>query len=187
MDSVFGIGLPELILVAVLAGMVMGPERIVRVARTLGLMTARLQGVSRAFLRQLSAELDSTDADGQLRDTLDELQQLRRQVAELRSEVLTIAGGTAAEGKQVMRELKGAQNAIMPPNLLAAARPAKLPSAASPPTAPAAEPVYRPPSLFPEMTDVRPASVNGTPRANGPAASAIVKLPQRLDVTDDPD
>ena len=91
MDSVFGIGLPELILIAVLAGMLMGPERIVRFARAAGHMTARLQSVSRAFLRQLSAELDSTDADGQLRDTIDELQQLRRQVAELRSEVLTIA------------------------------------------------------------------------------------------------
>jgi len=177
MDSVFGIGLPELILVAVLAGMVMGPERIVRAARMLGLMTARLQGVSRAFLRQLSAELDSADSDGQLRDTLDELQQLRRQVAELRSEVLTIAGGTAAEGKQVMRELKGAQNAIMPPNLLAAARAASPP----PPTA-SAEPVYRPPSLFPE-----PAPANGVLPANGPVAANTLKLPQRLDVTDDPD
>ena len=173
MDSIFGIGLPELILVAVLAGMVMGPERIVRVARTLGLMTARLQGVSRAFLRQLSAELDSTDSDGQLRDTLDELQQLRRQVAELRSEVLTIAGGTAAEGKQVMRELKGAQNAIMPPNLLAATR------ASSPPPA---EPVYRPPNLFPE-----PTAANGATRANGPTPVPPLTLPRRLDVSDDPD
>jgi sec-independent protein translocase protein TatB len=180
MDSVFGIGLPELILVAVLAGMVMGPERIVRVARTLGLMTARLQGVSRAFLRQLSAELDSADSDGQLRDTLDELQQLRRQVAELRSEVLTIAGGTAAEGKQVMRELKEAQNAIMPPNLLPAARSTPLPAAA--PT----EPVYRPPSLFPESTEARPAA-NGVARANGPTPPPAIPLPRRLDVTDDPD
>ena len=186
MDSVFGIGLPELILVAVLAGMVMGPERIVRVARTLGLMTARLQGVSRAFLRQLSAELDSTDADGQLRDTLDELQQLRRQVAELRSEVLTIASGTAAEGKQVMRELKGAQNAIMPPNLLAAARTPSPPPAA--PAAPAAEPVYRPPSLFPEPSDARPTAANGASHANnGPIPPTPMALPRRLDVTDDPD
>lgn len=177
MDSIFGVGLPELILVAVLAGMVMGPERIVRFARTLGLMTARLQGVSRAFLRQLSAELDSTDSDGQLRDTLDELQQLRRQVAELRSEVLTIAGGTAAEGKQVMRELKSAQNAIMPPNLLAAAR-----TSSPPPTAAPAEPVYRPPNLFPE-----PAAANGTTRANGPAPVPPLTLPRRLDVSDDPD
>jgi sec-independent protein translocase protein TatB len=177
MDSVFGIGLPELILVAVLAGMVMGPERIVRVARTLGLMTARLQGVSRAFLRQLSAELDSADSDGQLRDTLDELQQLRRQVAELRSEVLTIAGGTAAEGKQVMRELKEAQNAIMPPNLMAVSR-SSAPLAAATPT----EPVYRPPSLFPE-----PSTANGASHANGPTPSLTMPLPRRLDVTDDPD
>ena len=177
MDSIFGIGLPELILVAVLAGMVMGPERIVRAARALGLMTARLQGVSRAFLRQLSAELDSADSDGQLRDTLDELQQLRRQVAELRSEVLTIAGGTAAEGKQVMRELKSAQNAIIPPNLLAATR-----AAAQPAADPAAEPVYRPPSLFPE-----PTTANGASHGVGQTLPAPMALPRRLDVTDDPD
>ena len=175
MDSVFGIGLPELILIAVLAGMLMGPERIVRFARAAGHMTARLQSVSRAFLRQLSAELDSTDADGQLRDTIDELQQLSRQVAELRSEVLTIAGGTAAEGKQVMRELKSAQNAIMPPNLLAAGR------NTPPPAEPPAAPVHRPPSLFPE-----PAPARLQP-ANGVAAPAAMKLPQRLDVADDPD
>lgn len=175
MDSVFGIGLPELILIAVLAGMLMGPERIVRFARAAGHMTARLQSVSRAFLRQLSAELDSADSDGQLRDTIDELQQLRRQVAELRTEVLTIAGGTAAEGKQVMRELKDAQNAIMPPNLLGAARSA--PSPAEPPAAP----VHRPPSLFPEPAPTRPQS------ANGAATPATIKLPQRLDVADDPD
>lgn len=183
MDSVFGIGLPELILVAVLAGMVMGPERIVRFARALGHMTARLQGVSRAFLRQLSAELDATDTDGQLRETLDELQQLRRQVAELRSEVLTIAGGTAAEGKQVMRELKSAQNAIMPPNLLAAARTASQPAAES-----STEPVYRPPSLFPEASTTSQAMpANGGLPANGPVSTAPVNLPRRLDVADDPD
>ncbi len=180
MDSVFGIGLPELILIAVLAGMLMGPERIVRFARAAGHMTARLQSVSRAFLRQLSAELDSADSDGQLRDTIDELQQLRRQVAELRSEVLTIAGSTAAEGKQVMRELKDAQNAIMPPNLLAAAR-----SAPPPRAEPSAAPVHRPPSLFPEPG---PAQPQPAPQpANGAATPADIKLPQRLDVADDPD
>lgn len=183
MDSVFGVGLPELVLLIVLASMVMGPERIVRYARMLGAMTARLQSVSRAFLRQLNAELDSVDSSGELRETLDELQLLRRQVAELRAEVLTIAGGTAAEGKQVMRELKQAQNAIMPPNLLAAARetratngptPAPVEMSASNPA------VHRPPSLFPEATDSRPAA-NGAPPA--PAAA----LPRRVDISDDPD
>lgn len=179
MDSVFGIGLPELVLIAVLAGMLMGPERIVRFARTAGLMTARLQSVSRAFLRQLSAELDSADSDGQLRDTIDELQLLRRQVAELRSEVLTITGSTAAEGKQVMRELKEAQNAIMPPNLLAAGRSAR------PGAEPTAAPVHRPPNLFPEPAPAQPKSANGA--ATPAATPAAMKLPQRLDVADDPD
>jgi len=179
MDSVFGIGLPEFILVIVLAGMVMGPERIVRYARMLGAMTARLQSVSRAFLRQLNAELDSVDSSGELRETLDELQLLRRQVAELRAEVLTIAGGTAAEGKQVMRELKQAQNAIMPPNLLAAAR--ENGAASTPAEAGAPSPaVHRPPSLFPEATDSRPA-------ANGAPSAPLVALPRRVDTSDDPD
>lgn len=178
MDSVFGIGLPELILIAVLAGMLIGPERIVRFARTLGQMTARLQSVSRAFLRQLNAELDSVDSGGELRETIDELHLLRRQVAELRSEVLSIAGGTAAEGKQVMRELKDAQNAIMPPNLLSAGR-NTLPPATD------ATPVYRPPSLFPESAPppTRPAPAPQSAAANGAPAS----LPRRLDVADDPD
>ena len=179
MDSVFGIGLPELILLVVLAGMVMGPERIVRYARMLGAMTARLQSVSRAFLRQLSAELDSVDSGGELRETLDELQLLRRQVAELRSEVLSITGGAVADGRQVMRELKDVQretqNAIMPPKLLTAARP-------SPPAAAetgAGGPVYRPPSLFAETAEAQPP--NGAPSSAPPA------LPRRLDVADDPD
>ncbi len=50
MDSFFGIGLPEFVLILVIAGMVMGPERIVRMARSLGVVTARLQNISRSFL-----------------------------------------------------------------------------------------------------------------------------------------
>ncbi|HMT22539.1 MAG TPA: twin-arginine translocase TatA/TatE family subunit, partial [Promineifilum sp.] len=42
MDNVFGIGLPEFVLILVIAGMVMGPERIARTARSLGVLTARL-------------------------------------------------------------------------------------------------------------------------------------------------
>ena len=91
MDNVFGIGLPEFVLILVIAGMVMGPERIARTARSLGVLTARLQTISRSFFRQLNSELDSIDSDGQLKSTVDELNQLRRQVADLRSEVFTLA------------------------------------------------------------------------------------------------
>jgi Sec-independent protein translocase protein TatA len=65
MDNIFGIGLPEFILILVIAGMVMGPERIVRAARSFGRLAARMQSVSRSFIRQLNAELESVDQDGQ--------------------------------------------------------------------------------------------------------------------------
>lgn len=174
MDSIFGVGLPELILLVVLAGMLMGPERIVRYARMLGLMTARLQAVSRAFLRQMSAELDSVDSSGELRETLDELQLLRRQVAELRSEVLTITGSTAAEGRKAVGELRDAQNSIMPASLLASAR-----KTSATPAEPPVGGVYRPPNLFPEASEVPPP--------NGASSGSASRLPRRVDILDDPD
>ncbi|MCP5098981.1 MAG: twin-arginine translocase subunit TatB, partial [Chloroflexi bacterium] len=61
MDSFFGIGFPELVTILILAGIVMGPARIGRVARWLGRTTAQLQTISRGFMRQLSAELESVD------------------------------------------------------------------------------------------------------------------------------
>ncbi len=42
MDNIFGIGLPEFVLILVIAGMVMGPERILRTAEGLTAERARL-------------------------------------------------------------------------------------------------------------------------------------------------
>ena len=173
MDNFFGIGLPELLLIMIIAGMVMGPERIARSARTLGALTGKLQGVSRTFLRQLNAELDAVDQDGQLRSTVDELQQLRRQVAELRGEIMTLAGGTASETQQVMREIKQeAERAIMPPSLAAATKTMTV--------EPKEAAVYRPPSLLEGNT---PPAANGRPTAPTPQTG----LPRLVDVSDDPD
>lgn len=118
MDNIFGIGLPELVLILVIAGMVMGPERIVRTARSLGALTARLQTISRTFVRQLNAELDTVDETGQIKSTVEELDQLRRQVADLKKEVFTLAAGPATEIKQITRGLRlEDENTIMPPAL----------------------------------------------------------------------
>ncbi|MFN2223211.1 MAG: twin-arginine translocase TatA/TatE family subunit, partial [Candidatus Promineifilaceae bacterium] len=83
MDSIFGIGVPELVIILLLAGLVMGPQRIRQIAYTLGRITAQLQKVSREFTRQLNAELDSLE-DGSIRDTMDDVKQLQKEVAELR-------------------------------------------------------------------------------------------------------
>lgn len=172
MDNIFGVGLPEFVLIMVIAGMVMGPERIARAARSLGAMTARLQSVSRSFFRQLNAELDSVDQGGQLRSTVEELNSLKREVTNLRNEVLTLAAGTADESKQALQQLrKETDNTIMPPDVQAA-------FAKSRASRPRSSETPRLPSL----------AENDLPTADSPTTTARpVKLPKRLDVREDPD
>lgn len=117
MDSVFGIGLPEFILIMLIAGIVMGPERIARTARWLGKTTAQLQAISRGFVRQLTAELDGAD-DGAFREALAEMQDLRRQVNELRLELNDTVRGSISDTKKVLDESQDMlSQSIRPPTL----------------------------------------------------------------------
>lgn len=65
--DIFGIGSTELLLVALLAAIVLGPERLVRVARRAGKMVREIK----AYFSTLSDELQSE------LDLLDELQELK--------------------------------------------------------------------------------------------------------------
>lgn len=118
MDSFFGIGAPELVVILFLAGIVMGPKRIRNVAFWLGKVTAQLQAISRGFTRQLNAELSSIDGDGEMKDAWGEVQDLRRQLADLRSEITSVATQPMVEGQKAVQEAKKAvDNTIRPPNL----------------------------------------------------------------------
>ncbi len=114
MDSVFGIGFPELFTILILAGIVMGPERIGQVARWLGKVTAQLQAISRGFVRQLTVELESIDDGGQMKETVKEIQDLQKQLAELRGEIRGQAKGFIAESKSAVNEI---EQSIKPPTL----------------------------------------------------------------------
>ena len=63
----FDIGFWELLLISVLGLLVLGPERLPRVARSVGLWTGR----ARAYVRQLSAELDREMQADDLRRSLE--------------------------------------------------------------------------------------------------------------------
>ncbi|WP_420642703.1 twin-arginine translocase TatA/TatE family subunit [Candidatus Leptofilum sp.] len=115
MDSFFGIGFPELILILIVAGIVMGPERIGQAARWLGRTTAQMQKISRGFMRQLNHELDNSGDGEALRETMQELQQLRKELTDLRGEITQATSETTQAGKQAFADIN---NSIQLPNLM---------------------------------------------------------------------
>lgn len=113
MDSFFGIGFSELIVILVLAGLVMGPARIRQVARMLGRLTGQLQIISREFARQLNAELDSLDDGGEMKDTMREMREMRKELLNLRQELNQVpktfiqdTKDAVEEGKAVLKDAK---------------------------------------------------------------------------------
>lgn len=118
MDSFFGIGAPELVVILFLAGIVMGPKRIQQVAFWLGKVTAQLQSISRGFTRQLNSELSAIDDGGEMKDAWGEVQDLRQQLAELKREITSVATQPMMDGQKAVQEAKRAiDNTIRPPNL----------------------------------------------------------------------
>jgi sec-independent protein translocase protein TatB len=117
MDSIFNIGGPELLMILLLAGIVMGPKRIQVVAHWLGRMTAQLQAISRGFARQLNAELAAVDEGGELKGSFDEIQELRRQLNDLKKEITSVAMSSVGEIKSTVDGTREMVNhSIMPPN-----------------------------------------------------------------------
>lgn len=114
MDNLFGIGMPELILILIIAGVVMGPERIGKVARWLGKTSAQLQLISRSFMRQLNNELDGLDDGRALREAMNEVQALRQELQSLRQEFTSVTTSAAQEGKAALEDI---ENSIQPPSL----------------------------------------------------------------------
>jgi Tat protein translocase TatB subunit len=63
--NIFGIGMNELIVIFVLAGIVLGPERLARVAREAGKFIRNLKGYFASLTGELKSELDILDVTRQ--------------------------------------------------------------------------------------------------------------------------
>lgn len=151
MDSLFGIGAPELLVILLLASIVMGPQRIRQVAFWLGKVTAQMQVIARGFSRQLNAELEAADSNGELRQTMTEVQDLRRQLADLKREIGAGVTQPMNEGRKAYLDGRYLlENSIKPPNI--ENRPeSPAPTLASPPPPTA---VNGTPSSLPRPLDV---------------------------------
>jgi sec-independent protein translocase protein TatB len=103
MNSIFGIGFAELVVILILAGLLLGPHRIRQVARLLGRLTAQLQAVSRQFTHQLHAELDALDME-EIKGAMQDVKDLQRQVESLRRELRGASEEFVREGRTAVEE-----------------------------------------------------------------------------------
>jgi Tat protein translocase TatB subunit len=102
MDSFFGIGLPELALIIILATIVLGPQRMRALARQLGRWTSQLQAMTRAFKEQLNSELDAAER-AELKGAKEDIQNLQQQLRDLRREVVSVARDADREVQNTIR------------------------------------------------------------------------------------
>lgn len=70
MDSIFGIGMNELIIIFLLATIVLGPERLVRMAREAGKLVRNVKAYFTSLTDELKTELDVIDEVAKIRDGL---------------------------------------------------------------------------------------------------------------------
>jgi len=70
MDKILGIGMNELLIIFVLATIVLGPERLVRVAREAGKLIRNLKSYTSSFYDELKSELDVLDDIKKVKDDL---------------------------------------------------------------------------------------------------------------------
>ena len=68
--DIFGIGTNELIVILLLAGIILGPERLARVARELGKFFRNVKNYFSSLTDELRAELDVLDDVKEIKDEL---------------------------------------------------------------------------------------------------------------------
>jgi sec-independent protein translocase protein TatB len=70
MDSIFGIGMNELIVIVLIAAIILGPERLVRSAREAGKFVRNVKNYFTSLTDELKTELDVLDEIKKVKDEI---------------------------------------------------------------------------------------------------------------------
>ena len=103
MNSFFGVGLAELVFILLLAGLLLGPQQIRRVARQLGMFAAGAQRMIGQLRSQFNQELDAADLQ-EMREAVADVQTLQKQLAEMRQEMRGFLTQNGAALSQIAQE-----------------------------------------------------------------------------------
>ena len=151
----FDIGFSEIVVIAVVALVVLGPEKLPKTARTLGHLFGRLQRYVNEVKRDIQRELE-----------LEELRKLQQNVQSAAKEIEDSMASASRDVERGVRDVEAALGATAettPPST-----PAETPAAAPPPSAaptPPVTPTPPPAASAPEQTEPpRQASLPGLDR-----------------------
>jgi Tat protein translocase TatB subunit len=103
MNSFFGIGLAELVFILLLAGLLLGPQQIRRIARQLGLFAASAQRMIGQLRTQFNHELDAAELQ-EMREAVADVQTLQKQLTEMRQEMRGFLTQNSAALSQIAQE-----------------------------------------------------------------------------------
>lgn len=78
----FDVGFWELLLIALLGLVVLGPERLPRAAREVGIWAGRARRLAADFRDQMESELDASELRRELQRERDELKRMQAQITE---------------------------------------------------------------------------------------------------------
>ena len=133
----FDVGFSEIVLIAVVALIVIGPEKLPKVARTLGHMFGRLQRYVNEVKADINREIE-----------LDELRKLQTQVQDAARDMEQSMTGAAHQVESGLRSVEEQLNAAEAANAAPEAKPDVRPSA---PPAPAPEAAKTEPPQQPSL------------------------------------
>jgi sec-independent protein translocase protein TatB len=83
----FDIGFWEMLMIAVIGLLVIGPKRLPEVARALGRWTAKLKNFVASTRADLEREFNSTELRNMLEDKQDEINELRQMINDTRASI----------------------------------------------------------------------------------------------------
>jgi len=155
----FDIGFSEIVVIAVVALVVLGPEKLPKTARTLGHLFGRLQRYVNDVKRDIQRELE-----------LDELRKLQQNVQSAAREIETSMASATRDVEQNVRDVEAALSATASSAPSAATPAAAAPSGATPAgsvpsSSPAAAPAPAPSAGSPAQADTsRQSSLPGFDR-----------------------
>jgi sec-independent protein translocase protein TatB len=114
--ALFDVGFQEIVLISVIALLVIGPERLPSVARSVGLWVGKVQRFVAGVKTDINRELQNDELRGLLNSQEDQIRELKETLTETRNEFArsaSIASSSLSEGmSSAVEQVRGAAEAV---------------------------------------------------------------------------